>query len=227
MKSYTIEISKIHCVSPTKWEWGKDEIFYAVVAIEGKLEGKFSDDNAFSDNDLALVDNIKAKVVKGFVSDAKKEVRKGSIWKPSDGNIHIKIDDTCNILSLLVILYEEDSGEKRVQLSNAFNNNNFLFEINEKPDFKAILEKLKQSAKETAAVAAATSNKYAIAFAIAKAVFKVSHKLIKEIRKDDLIDCQVCCCDLNNTETLSLPREYIFKGDGAEYNIGIIVSESK
>ncbi|MDY6932944.1 MAG: hypothetical protein SVZ03_01815 [Spirochaetota bacterium] len=217
MTKYQFDVKKIHCVKPTRWEWGKDEIYFAAIAIGCKINNP--NNNGISENDIS------GKILKAHVSDVNDKVKRETVWAPEDSCFDFEINDE-NLLIIKLMLYEEDSGRHHQSLKKAFVHNNFNIDIKDAIDYERIKTVVWDNIKEVSKVIIATGgNKIVIAMTVLKAIFSIAPTIIKEFKKDDFISSRVAVFILDEKDTICLPREYEFMGDGAEYKVGVELSE--
>jgi hypothetical protein len=144
------------------------------------------------------------------------------VWKPTMDPIEIDTgDDTA--LCVLFFLFEEDNGEIREELIKRFATGTWPIKLPNDPQYDGILEKIIERFSED--IVATIGEKWPqLVLAILKSVLTVAPGVMKELRKDDVIDTRVIGYDLMNTNTCYLPREYNLAGRGGKYKVGMQLS---
>lgn len=211
-----IEIPKIHC-SRTTSEWGKDEIYYGVLVMAGRLvDGQFV---------LSGEEPVFAKV-----SEIKKKVKKGTAWRPTENNHIVTVDDATQVLGVTLVLYEEDNGDIRDALKESFTEIirpdkfdwNILIEeakaiilpdvnSNERTDFPDILSAVTSLPQITFQV-------------MGGFLFNIGKHVFKHLRQDDLLGEAIDAFDLSKDD-FNMPREYSFRRHKGKYKVTLKVTK--
>lgn len=212
-----IELSKIQCTRTTR-ELGKDEIYFAILVVAGKMEnGEFvkSDQNALT----------------GKVSEVKTKVQKGMAWRPELNDIIIDLGDA-EAFSVVLALYERDNAklyeelqkgvEKSLELDsfdwNATTDEakaEIIMDINDnnKTDFKDLKSAVKKLPNLTVV-------------AISGFLLGLAMKLFKHFRQDDLLGVNVESFHPQN-ENFGFPQTYQFNKFRGRYEVVMQASELK
>jgi len=213
-----VEIPKIRCERTTKWEWGKDEIYYAILVFAGRT----GDNNEF-------IPSVKTPVF-SKVSEVRNGVRKNSpAWRPEVNDHIIEVDDDTTTISVRLGLYERDSGDSHERLSQQFDDLikpegiNWRAVLTESK--KLILEDVNEDGELdlrdlisiSTKIPELTNPMIAAGFLI-----NVGKIIIQGIRQDDLIDERINQYNLNKTDC---GLEHNFSGRGAKYDVQIKISK--
>ena len=218
-----ITIPKIQCKRTTREFFeGKDEIYYAISTIATKIEG-------------GNIEMSTQSPIYGIVATESHQMNRKSthnIWVPVMHNNVITIDDDAQSLGVNIGLYEKDDGNVFDQMKQHFNG---LIEPHQIGlDWGQILNDIKdlvlrdvnnlQDVTFTELSLAIAAIPELSAFAIGKFLYKIGKIVYNTLKSDDFIDHHNFNVDLTDTH-YNLDREYLFKGDGAEYIVSCRVNK--
>ena len=211
-----IEVPKIHCARTTS-EIFKDEVYYGIIAIAGKME----QDQFILSSQTPVFSKI---------SEVKERVKEGTSWRPSVNNHSFSIDNDSKVVAVSLVLYEKDKGDIYDQLSEQFNE---IVEPNQF-DWNEIIEAAKEiiirdvnDNKKTdfEDILDAITNKPAFTpMIIGGFLFKVVKEVVKYLRQDDLLGSTIDNFNLDE-DGFDLPREYDFRRHKGKYKVGLKVSK--
>ena len=209
-----IEVPKIFCNRTTR-EIGKDEIYYALLVVAGKVA-----DNEF-------IPASKTPLF-GKVSEVQKKVHKGFGWVPEMNNCVIDVGDA-QYFAVTISLYERDNGKIYEELKKNYE------EIvkPEKFDWKATMDLAVQDLSKNITKGKdadvqdlwkAVNTKDAITpLVIGGLLFALAKKIFKFLRQDDLLGVNTDYFD-PTAQGFDLPREYNFRKFRGKYDVGLKVS---
>ncbi len=211
-----IEIPKIHCKRTTS-EITKDEIYYGIIAVGGKIrDGVF-----YMSNETTVYSKL---------SEITKKVKKGKTWRPVVNDHLIEFEGDIEALAVSLVLYEKDRGDIYDRLKEQFEEiiqpERFNWDevIDEAKDL--IIKDVNDNEKTDFAdiLAAVTTRPTLTPMILGGFLFKVAKKVVKYLRQDDLIGSVTDSFDLN-TDGFDLPREYAFRGHKGKYQVGLKVTQ--
>lgn len=209
-----ISIPKIHCARTTA-ELFPDAIFFSIVVLAGKLEGKSFQPSSKTPIFTAL-------------SEVRTRTRRDDAWRPEVNDFKIEVDDEVEQVAVAICLYERDKGgiyealqeqldllQKPEQLDwlelLGIVKDSLVYDINKngQTDFEDIWHALSQRPALGPAV-------------IGSMLFRLAKKAIKHLQQDDLLGT-VSDSFVFRQEGFDLPREYSFRRHRGLYKVALQV----
>ncbi|MDX2306550.1 MAG: hypothetical protein NW226_27315 [Microscillaceae bacterium] len=209
-----IEIPKIFCNRTTR-EFGKDEIYYAVMVIASKVENN------------ALVPSSESPLF-GKVSEIKKKVEKGLGWRPETNDLIVNIGDA-QYFAVILSLYEKDNADIYDELKKGYTQIVKPEKFNWKESMDLTVKTLAQDINKNKKTDlediwdAVTKKSSITPIVIGGLLFELAKKIYKHLRQDDLIGVNTDYFDPSE-QGYDLPREYNFRKFRAKYDVMLKVS---
>ncbi len=224
MKKYELIIEQLICKKQTTGlPFVEDDIYIVVIPIKGKVKKRNALINTLSAD--SLIEG--AAILKGLVTDTMRKFDSDDKKVPKKNILEISLEKG-EILSVLIILYEEDDAKLKKQLAKTVPNGVDTITLNNNNNFKDILNDIWKEIKEKKGETLETlfGSASSVFFKVAVPTIEISYKLYELIKSDDPIDAHTYEFDFEATDCVLYPEPMVFKGKHGKYILDVKLVET-